>query len=161
MKNRHVIPDRNYWVLEILEYSHKYGIDSGVSGKLKMEKLSAEVREGLIEQGYEKPWKLIRNFRGPTGPGLSRLMLSFQILGLSELEYMKNQGIKYILTERGMKVKRGFDKFLYTINPDIFEVKNQIQENVLKKWINKTGNEIVESSETVKMMKKENLGKQL
>ncbi len=161
MNNTKFFSNRNYWVLEILDYADKYANDGGISGKLKMQKLSVEVREELINNGYENPWRFIRNFRGPTDPGLSRLMISFQKLELVEIEQIKNQGIKYILTEKGIKVKNSLDKFFSKINPLEAKVKYQIEEGVLKKWINKTGNEIVESSEVIQNMKKENLGKQL
>ncbi len=160
MKSIRLFQNRNYWVLEILDYSTK-SIDDGVSGKLKMEKLSVEVREELIKQGYENPWRLIRNFRGPTEPGLSRLMICFQKLGLIEIEQIKNQGVKYLITEKGIKVKNGLDKFFSKINPIEIQIKEIMEDRVLKKWINKTGNEIVESSEIIQDMKKENLGKRL
>ncbi|CAG0987809.1 MAG: hypothetical protein OIN86_07390 [Candidatus Methanoperedens sp.] len=160
MKSFQLFQNRNYWVLEILNYSNKT-IDEGISGKLKMEKLSAEVREGLIKQGNENPWRLIRDFRGPTEPGLSRLMISFQKLGLVEIEQIKSQGVKYLITEKGIKVKNSLDKFFSKINPIEIQIKEIIEEEVLKKWIKKTGNEIVESSEIIQNMKKENLGKRL
>lgn len=161
IKSSQFFSNRNYWVLEILDYSNRNCKDGGISGKLKMQKLSVEVREELIAKGYENPWKFLLNFRGPTDPGLSRLMMSFQTLGLLELEQIKNQGVKYLIKEKGIKVKRGLDKFYSRINPIEIRVKGIIEEKVLKKWINKTGNEIVESSEIIQNMKKENLGKQL
>jgi hypothetical protein len=160
MKSFQLFQNRNYWILEILNYS-KISVDGGVSGKLKMEKLSAEVREGLIKQGNENPWRLKRDFRGPTEPGLSRLMISFQKLGLIEIEQIKSQGVIYLIKEKGVKVKNSYDKFFSKINPIGIQIKETIEEEVLKKWINKTGNEIVESSEIIQNMKKEHLGKRL
>lgn len=161
MNNLSFSSDRIYWILEILEYSNKHALDGCVSGKLKMEKLSVEVREELIKNGYENPWKLIRNFRGPTEPGLSRLMINFQKIGLIEIEQMERDGLKFLITQKGTKVKNSLDKFFSKINPTNIQYKEKIENEILKKWINKTGNEIVKSSEIIQNMKKEHLGKKL
>lgn len=156
-----VLPDKTYWILDIVEFAERVLPEEGLVGKLKLEKLNVKVREELRQDNlYIDQWNFVRNFRGPTDPGLSRLLDKYQKLELLELEEIKNKTVKYRLTQKGRNFKQGCEKYFSLINPDFRAINDQVH-NMLSKEINKSGKELVETSEEIQEMKKKPLGEKI
>ncbi|PKP60892.1 MAG: hypothetical protein CVT88_01685 [Candidatus Altiarchaeales archaeon HGW-Altiarchaeales-1] len=152
------IPPKDYWMLSILDVAEKQTEEKGVKGKLKMEKTSVLVRQELTRLGYEN-WDLLRNFRGPTDPGLSRLLQSFHDLSIVELEKIRDETITYKITKKGKNIYNSIDSFYNKINPNFKKIKEEIN-GMLQRNIKKSGNELLELEE-IQDLKKKLLGKKL
>ena len=64
-----ILPDKSYWLLELLEYASENTEEEGVKGSLKMEKLNVLVRQKMIEMGHEGDnWELMMKPFGPPTP---------------------------------------------------------------------------------------------
>lgn len=161
MENNKTLSHKSFWQFEIIEFAEANTPEKGIVGVLKFEKLNVLVREELRKNEISTDnWDLIRNFRGPTEPGLSRMLDKYQKLNLIELQKLENKTIKYILTERGRNFKHGWEKYLLKINPAFSETKENIR-CMLSNEIHKSGKRLVESSDEIKNMKKELLGKKI
>ena len=154
-----ITPQKDYWVLNILDVASKQTEERGVKGSLKMEKISVLVRENLEKFGYES-WDLIRNFRGPTDPGLSRLLQAYRDLDIVELERMRDGTLVYKIANKGKNFLKSLDSFFNRIDPNFEKTKKKINEKVLHNNIKKSGNELVNLKE-IQELKKRVLGKKL
>ncbi len=161
MERGKLLPHKTFWLFDIIDFAETNTSEKGVAGALKFEKLNVKVREELRKNGsYIERWDLIRNFRGPTEPGLSRMLDKYQKLDLIELQEIENRSIKHTLTEKGRKFKRGWEKYVSKINP-IFQGLKENVNSMLLKEIHKSGKELVDTSDEIKEMKKEILGKKI
>ncbi len=161
MERNELLPHKTFWIFDIIDFAETNASEKGVIGALKLEKLNVKVREELRKNDfYIEGWDLIRNFRGPTYLGLSRMLDKYQKLDLIELQDIENRTIKYTLTEKGRNFKHGLEKYTSKINPVFQELKESVN-NMLLKEIHKSGKELVETSDEIKEMKKEILGKKL
>lgn len=161
LDNSRVLPDKTYWIFDVVDFAEKVLPEESLIGKLKLEKLNVKVREELRQENlYTDQWTFVRNFRGPTDPGLSRLLDKYQKLELFELEEIKNKTVRYKLTQKGKKFKQGYEKYFSIINPD-FQSINYRVHTMLSKEINKSGKELVETSEEIQDMKKRLLGEKI
>jgi len=158
-----IIPDKSYWLLEILEYASENTEEGGVKGSLKMEKLNVLVRQKSIEMGYEKAnWELMMKTFGPADPGgLSRMLQKYHLLDLVELERIRDETIIYKITQKGKKIKYGLDLFFSKISSNIPSIKEKIEKEALKENITKSGNELVETAEIQKLKQQEIRGKKI
>lgn len=155
MENYESLPEKNYWLFEIVDFAENKLPEKGIVGKLKLEKLNVKVREELRKENlYTDNWALTINFRGPTDPGLSRLLDKYQKLELFELRKYNNKSIKYNLTEKGRKIKQGYEKYFLKVNPKFNNITNRVH-TMLSKDMEKSGKKLVETSEEIKEMKKE------
>lgn len=146
------VPQKDYWVLNILDISSKQTREEGIRGFLKMEKLSVISREKLVKLGYEG-WGLIRNFRGPTDPGLSRLLQTYHTLDIVELERLRGETILIKLKGKGKKYLNSLESFFSKLDPGFKSLKNNVN-NKLNKNINKSGNELSKLREIQKLKEK-------
>ncbi len=160
LDNSRVFPDKTYWIFDIVEFAEQVLPEESLIGKLKLEKLNVKVREELKEDDIYDQWTFVRNFRGPTDPGLSRLLDKYQKLELFELEEIQNRTVKYKLTQKGRNFKQGCEKYFSKINPDFQCISNRVH-TMLSKEINKSGKELVETSEEIQEMKKKFLGEKI
>ena len=160
LDNIRIFPDKIYWIFDIVEFAEQALPEESLIGKLKLEKLNVKVREELKEDSIYDQWSFVRNFRGPTDPGLSRLLDKYQKLELFELEEIQNRTIKYKLTEKGRNFKQGYEKYFSKINPDFQCINNRVH-TMLSKEINKSGKELVETSDEIQEMKKKFLGEKI
>jgi len=161
MDKNKINPDKTFWIYEIIDIAESNTHEKGIIGALKFEKLNVKVREELRKNNISvTEWDLIRNFRGPTEPGLSRMLDKYQKLDLIELQELENRTVKYIFTDKGRNFKRGWDKYIFKINPKFQELKFNIK-NMLINEIKKSGKELVETSDEIKVMKNEILGKKI
>lgn len=161
LDNSKVLPDRTYWIFDVVDFAESVLPEESLIGKLKLEKLNVKVREELRKDNlYTDQWVFVRNFRGPTDPGLSRLLDKYQKLELFELEEIKNKTVKYKLTQKGKKFKQGYEKYFSIINPN-FQCINDRVHTMLSKEINKSGKELVETSEEIQEMKTKFLGERI
>lgn len=158
--NEGIHPTKNYWVLDILDVASKETDEEGIRGSLKMEKISALVRENIGKSGYGK-WNLVRNFRGPTDPGLTRLLHTYKDLDLIELKRRKEDTLTHKITEKGKKIKNSFERFFRNVDEDFENTKEKVDREVLRKHIEKSGNELVKMEEIQELKKEEPLGKKL
>lgn len=152
-------PSKEYWILDILETASDNTEEGGVKGRLKMEKLSALVREDIDEKGRPE-WGMIADFRGPRDPGLSRLLMSFDDLDLVELEQMRDETLLRRITAKGRSYFASLDRFFNKIDPDFEEEKERIESDVIDENVDKSGNELVELDE-IKELKNNTLGDDL
>lgn len=149
-------PPKEYWALHILETASEETEEGGVKGRLKMQKLSALVRENMDEE--ERPeWNMISDFRGPRDPGLTRLLRSFDGLDIVELEEMRDETLLRRITEKGRGYFESLDRFFDKMNPDFEEEREEVEDEVLAEHIDKSGNELVETEE-VQDLKDNTLG---
>ncbi|MDY9925431.1 hypothetical protein [Methanosarcina sp.] len=155
MGNLELLPEKNFWLFDIVDFAESGLPEKGIVGKLKLEKLNVKVREELRRENlYTGSWELMINFRGPTDPGLSRLLDKYQKLELFELKKFKNKSVQYNLTEKGRKFKQGYEKYFSKVNPNFHNITNRVHTMLLKDIV-KSGRELVETSEEIKEMKKE------
>lgn len=149
------LPEKNFWLFDIVDFAECGLPERGIIGKLKLEKLNVKVREELRKEDlYTDNWELTINFRGPTDPGLSRLLDKYQKLELFELKKIKNKSIQYNLTEKGKKFKQGYEKYFSKVNPNFNNVSDRVHAMLLED-MTKSGKKIVETSEEIREMKKE------
>lgn len=149
-------PPKEYWALDILETASEETEEGGVKGRLKMQKLSALVRENMDEE--ERPeWDMISDFRGPRDPGLTRLLRSFDDLDMVELEEMRDETLLRRITEKGRGYFESLDRFFDKMNPDFEEEREEVEDEALAEHIGKSGNELVETEE-VQDLKDNTLG---
>ncbi|WP_255335538.1 hypothetical protein [Methanosarcina sp. KYL-1] len=161
MQDLEPMPDKTFWLFDLVDFAENELHEKGVVGKLKFEKLNVKVREELRKEDlYIGQWDLAINFRGPVDPGLSRLLDKYQKLELFELEEFQNKTLKYSLTEKGKKFKQGCEKYFSRINPNFHSALDRVHI-MLSKEINKSGKELVETSEDIQKMKKEILGEKI
>jgi hypothetical protein len=161
LDNSRALPDKTYWIFDIIDFAERELPEESLIGKLKLEKLNVKVREELKQDNlYTDQWTLVRNFRGPTDPGLSRLLDKYQKLELFELEEIMNKTVKYSLTNKGKKFKQGCEKYFSKINPNFQNINDKVH-TMLSKEINKSGKELVETSEEIQEMKKKFLGEKI
>ncbi|HII02002.1 TPA: hypothetical protein HA351_10270 [Methanosarcinaceae archaeon] len=161
MQDLEPMPDKTFWLFDIVDFAENELREEGVVGKLKLEKLNVKVREELRkDELYIGQWDLAINFRGPVDPGLSRLLDKYQKLELFELEKFQNKSVKYSLTEKGKKFKQGCERYFSKINPNFHSSLDRVHI-MLSKEINKSGKELVETSEEIQEMKKEILGEKI
>lgn len=139
-------PSKEYWVLDILETASEDTEEGGVKGRLKMQKLSALVRENIDEEDRPE-WNMISDFRGPREPGLSRLLMSFDDLDLVELEQMRDETMLRRITEKGRGYFESLDRYFDKMDPDFEEEKEAIENDVISENVDKSGNELVETDE--------------
>lgn len=155
MENFELLPEKNFWLFDIVDFAESELPEKGIVGKLKLEKLNVKVREELRSENlYTDNWELTINFRGPTDPGLSRLLDKYQKLELFELTKFKNKSVQYNLTQKGKKFKQGYDKYFSKVNPNFYNITNRVHMMLLKDGT-KSGKKLVETSEEIKEMKKE------
>jgi hypothetical protein len=161
LNNSIVLPDKTYWIFDIIDFAERELPEKSLIGKLKLEKLNVKVRGELRQDNlYTDQWALVRNFRGPTDPGLSRLIDKYQKLELFELEEIMNKTVKYRLTNKGKRFKQGCEKYFSKINPNFQNINDKVH-TMLSKEINKSGKELVETSEEIQEMKKKFLGEKI
>lgn len=159
MTNDGILPHKSFWFYYIIDYAQENTPEESLHGKLKLEKLNAKVRGKLREENLYEEWGLLRNYRGPTDPGLSNMLYKYKQLDLLELEELANQSVKYSLTKKGKRFKEGFEKFISKVNPNFKKTKDSIDE-MLSENIHMSGNELVKTQE-ISELKKEILGKKL
>lgn len=161
LENARALPDKTYWIFDIIDFAERELPEECLKGKLKLEKLNVKVREELRQDNlYTDQWTFVRNFRGPTDPGLSRLLDKYQKLGLFELEEIRTKTVKYRLTNKGKKFKQGCEKYFSIINPNFHHINDKVHI-MLSKEINKSGKELVETSEEIQEMKKRLIGEKI
>lgn len=152
-------PSKEYWVLDILETASQENDEGGVKGRLKMQKLNALVQENIEEE--KKPsGKLISDFRGPRDKGVTRLLKSFEDLDIVELKEARDGTLRRRITEKGKVYFESLDRFFSIIGPDFEEEKEKIEEEVIAKNIDKSGEELVETEE-IQEMKDNALGDEI
>jgi len=154
-----ITPQKNYWILDILDVASKQTEDKGVRGSLKMEKISVLVRENLAQFDYGN-WDLVRNFRGPTDPGLSRLLQAYHDLDIIKLERIRDGTLVHRITDKGRTFLKSLNSYFSKIDPNFEKAKKEINENILQHNIKKSGNELVGLKE-IQDLKKKILGKKI
>ena len=131
----------------------------GIEGTLKLEKVLVKTLLFYEEEGFIRP-ELLRNFRGPTNPGLSRLIQSLSDLKIIELKKMKKDSIKYSIKEKGLKILEGLKIYHSAISNNFMVVDEKVTKKV-KGEIGKTGTMLVEDEKISDIKKNKIIGEKL
>jgi hypothetical protein len=148
--------DQNY-----LQMYSLYKLDS-IEGNLKFEKVCFELKESLIENGYDcgNNFEFKRDNFGPRSPGLSRANLKFEMMDLLNIKIeLEKKTTTYIIKEKGKMWIEGLNRFYSKTVPDFQEIL-KISDSSLEENKDLSGSRIVKK-EKVQTAKKELFNKKI
>jgi hypothetical protein len=148
--------DQNY-----LQMYSLYKLDS-IEGNLKFEKVCFELKESLIENGYDcgNNFEFKRDNFGPRSPGLSRANLKFEMMDLLNIKIeLEKKTTTYIIKEKGKMWIEGLNRFYSKTVPDFQEIL-KISDSSLEENKDLSGSKIVKK-EKVQTAKKELFNKKI
>ncbi|MDY0143823.1 MAG: hypothetical protein RBR97_18205 [Bacteroidales bacterium] len=133
-----------------------------IEGSLKFEKVCYELKESLIENGYNcgQDFEFKRDEFGPRDPGLSRANIKFEMMGLLEIEEkLGKKPVTYRIKEKGKiwveSLRRYYSKTIPHFSSIITVADSSLEENC-----NLSGSQIVKK-EKVQKAKEEMWGKEV
>jgi hypothetical protein len=138
-----------------------YKLDS-IEGNLKFEKVCFELKESLIENGYDcgNNFEFKRDNFGPRSPGLSRANLKFEMMDLLNIKIeLEKKTTTYIIKEKGKMWIEGLNRFYSKTVPDFQEIL-KISDSSLEENKDLSGSKIVKK-EKVQTAKKELFNKKI
>lgn len=133
-----------------------------IEGKLKFEKLCYELKESLIENGYNcgRNFDFERDKFGPREDGLSKANIKFEMMGLIEIEKeLDKKPVTYKIKEKGRLWVEGLKKFYNKTVPNFSSIII-VADNCLEENCNLSGTQIVKK-ERVQKAKEEMWGKKV
>jgi hypothetical protein len=133
-----------------------------IEGNLKFEKVCYELKESLIENGYNcgQNFDFKRDEFGPRDHGLSRANIKFEMMGLMEIEEeLGKKPVTYRIKEKGKLWVEGLTKFYNKTIPNFSSIA-KVADDSLEENFNLSGSQIVKK-ERVQKAKKEMWGKKV